>query len=52
MQDPARFASVNPQLSLAALHDRMIVFDQDERGKLDPYWRRAARQGAIGYARD
>lgn len=31
---PERFAAVNPQLSLAALHDRMIVFAQDERGAL------------------
>ncbi len=34
MQEPARFAAVNPQISLAALHDRMIVFAQDERGGL------------------
>ncbi len=34
MQAPARFAAVNPQISLAALHDRMIVFAQDEHGGL------------------
>jgi hypothetical protein len=34
MHSRARFAAVNPQLSLAALHDRMIVFAQDEGGGL------------------
>mgnify|MGYP000595493759 CR=1 FL=1 len=43
MQEPARFAAVNPQISLAALHDRMIVFAQDERGGLIHV--DAARQG-------
>lgn len=34
MQEPERFAAVNPRISLAALHDRMIVFAQDARGGL------------------
>lgn len=34
MQESARFVAVNPKISLAALHDRMIVFAQDERGGL------------------
>jgi hypothetical protein len=34
MREPGRFAAVNPQISLAALHDRMIVFAQDVRGGL------------------
>lgn len=34
MQKPERFVVVNPQISLAALHDRMIVFAQDARGGL------------------
>lgn len=34
MSAPERFAAVNPQISLAALHDRMIVFAQDARGGL------------------
>lgn len=34
MRKPERFAAVNPQISLAALHDRMIVFAQDARGGL------------------
>ena len=34
MPKPAQFAAVNPRMSLAALHDRMIVFAQDARGGL------------------
>lgn len=34
MPKPEQFAVVNPQISLAALHDRMIVFAQDARGGL------------------
>lgn len=34
MPRPEQFAVVNPQMSLAALHDRMIVFAQDARGRL------------------
>lgn len=34
MPAPERFAAINPQISLAALHDRMIVFAQDKRGDL------------------
>lgn len=34
MREPDRFAAVNPRISLAALHDRMIVFAQDARGRL------------------
>ncbi|MES3022653.1 MAG: hypothetical protein V4857_13815 [Pseudomonadota bacterium] len=34
MSEAARFFAVNPEISLAALHDRMVVFAQDEHGKL------------------
>lgn len=34
MPEPKRFAAVNPTISLAALHDRMIVFAQDADGNL------------------
>ncbi|MES2325457.1 MAG: hypothetical protein V4633_24675 [Pseudomonadota bacterium] len=34
MSESARFFAVNPEISLAALHDRMVVFAQDELGKL------------------
>lgn len=34
MSESARFFAVNPAISLAALHDRMVVFAQDEHGNL------------------
>lgn len=34
MSAPKQFAAVNPQISLTALHDRMVVFAQDADGKL------------------
>lgn len=34
MTRTARFEAVNPAISLAALHDRMVVFAQDEQGRL------------------
>jgi hypothetical protein len=34
MREPERFVAVNPQISLAALHHRMIVVGQDARGRL------------------
>lgn len=44
MAELDRFTTVNPRISLAALHDRMIVFAQDARG-LHSRGRRATRQG-------
>ena len=34
MQKAAQFEAVNPDISLAAVHDRMVVFAQDEQGHL------------------
>lgn len=34
MTGTARFEAVNPAISLAALHDRMVVFAQDEQGRM------------------
>jgi hypothetical protein len=34
MKGTAQFDAVNPAISLAAVHDRMVVFAQDEHGRL------------------
>jgi hypothetical protein len=45
MTSMTQFAAVNPAISLAAMHARMVVFAQDEQGHLKACRRGAPRQG-------